>query len=101
MYRSGVTGFDFIEEIRSKNYYSESKQIPQVVDGEIYIVKGKVAKDWYLYLGKGKHRSPIITPDEDKNMMLQFPKGAPIPEDIHSMENINNGIDSNNDEFDF
>lgn len=104
MYRSGVTGFDFIEEIRSKNYYSESKQIPQVVDGEIYIVKGKVGKDWYLYLGKGKHRSPIITPDEDKNMMLQFPKGAPIPEDIHDIEGIDSGSDSNensNDGFDF
>ena len=101
MYRSGVTGFDFIEEIRSKNYYSESKQIPQVVDGEIYIVKGKVGKDWYLYLGKGKHRSPIITPDEDKNMMLPFPKGAPITEDIHNIESIDNLTDSNNNEFDF
>ena len=102
MYRSGVTGFDFIEEIRAKNYYSESKQIPQVVDGEIYIVKGKVGKDWFLYLGKGKHRSPIITPDEDKNMMLQFPKGAPIPEDLNNLDNDTiSKVTESSSEFDF
>lgn len=88
--RSGITGFDFIEEVRNKNYYSDSKQIPQVVDGEIYLTKGKFNKQWALFVGKGKHRTPIITPDDDKQFVLMFPKGAPIPEDIHDTDEIIN-----------
>lgn len=101
LYRNGVTGFDFIDELTSKNYYSESKQIPQVVDGEIYISKGKVGKQWCLFLGKGKHRSPIITPDEYKKCMLKFPYKAPIPEDLNeSIKESNYGNDENIN-FDF
>lgn len=82
----------------AKNYYSESKQIPQVIDGEIYITKDKVSKEWYLYIGKGKHRTSVITPDEDKMFKLKFPKGAPIPEDI----NENTGeIKDDNADYDF
>lgn len=104
LFRGGIKGFDFINEISNKNYYSESKQIPQVVDGEIYITKGKHNKQWALYLGKGKHRSPVITPDEDKQCMLMFPKGAPIPEDIHDEESdisLITGEAKINTEFDF
>lgn len=106
MYRSGVRGFDFIDEISSKNYYSESKQIPQVVDGEIYLCKSKEGKDWYLYLGKGKHRSPIITPDEDKKCRLKFPKAMPIHEDLNDNESDYDNVqpdpnDKPNDVFDF
>ena len=86
--RSGITGFDFINELANKNYYSESKQIPQVVDGEIYLSKGKKDKKWALFIGKGKHRTPVITPDEDKQTMLWFPKDAPIPEDIHDTDDV-------------
>lgn len=84
--RNGIGGFDFIEELTAKNYYSESRQIPQVVDGEIYITKDKVSKEWFLYIGKGKHRTPVITPDEDKMFKLKFPKNAPIPEDVNEAD---------------
>ena len=98
--RSGITGFDFINELANKNYYSESKQIPQVVDGEIYLSKGKKDKKWALFIGKGKHRTPVITPDEDKQTMLWFPKDAPIPEDIHDTDDVN--VNSKTEEnFDF
>lgn len=95
--RAGVSGFDFIDELNSNNYYSESKQIPQVVDGEIYLTKGKIGrKDWALFIGKGKHRSPVITPDEFKKVMLRFPEGAPIPEDIHDTEEVTVSEESSN-----
>ena len=98
--RSGVTGFDFINELSNKNYYSESKQIPQVVDGEIYLSKGKKDKKWALFIGKGKHRTPTITPDEDKQTLLWFPLNAPIPEDIHEEDTLENKP-TGEDEFDF
>ena len=100
LWRSGIQGFDFIDEITSKNYYSESKQIPQVLDGEIYISKGKYNGQWALFIGKGKHRSPIITPDEDKKCVLLFPKKAPIPENINDEENDLKSTDDSSD-FDF
>ena len=98
--RSGVTGFDFINELSNKNYYSESKQIPQVVDGEIYLSKGKKDKKWALFIGKGKHRTPTITPDEDKQTLLWFPLNAPIPEDIHEEDTLENKP-TGGDDFDF
>ena len=98
--RSGVTGFDFINELSNKNYYSESKQIPQVVDGEIYLSKGKKDKKWALFIGKGKHRTPTITPDEDKQTLLWFPLNAPIPEDIHEEDTLENKQPVG-DDFDF
>lgn len=99
--RSGVNGFDFINELANKNYYSESKQIPQVVDGELYLSKGKKDKKWALFIGKGKHRTPTITPDEDKQTMLWFPKNAPIPEDIHDESvDVSEGV-AVSEEFDF
>lgn len=96
--RSGLKGFDFINELVNKNYYSESKQIPQVVDGEIVLAKGYINKKWSLYIGKGKHRTPIITPDEDKQCSLAFPKAAPIPEDINDPDGSEN---PGTEEFEF
>lgn len=104
LFRNGVTGFDFLDEmIGSKNYYSESKQIAQVVDGEIFLTKAKVGKkDWRLYVGKGKHRSPTITPDEDKQTMFKFPIGAPIPEDTNSeLEEDDEYNEETNSDYDF
>lgn len=104
LFRNGVTGFDFLDEmIGSKNYYSESKQIAQVVDGEIFLTKAKVGKkDWRLYVGKGKHRSPTITPDEDKQTMFKFPIGAPIPEDTNSeLEEGDEYNEETNSDYDF
>lgn len=86
--RAGIEGKEFIDEITSKNYYSDSKQIPQVLDGEIYIVKSRHNGRWALFLGKGKHRSPVITADKDKTCVLMFPKGAPIPEDLNKEESL-------------
>jgi hypothetical protein len=105
--RGGMKGYEYIEEIANKNYYSESKQIPQVVDGELYIGKFFANKQWGLYIGKGKHRLPIIVQDEDKKIMLPMPyvmvngKKEPIP----ILEDINNTDDttvaSSDTDFDF
>lgn len=89
LYRNGIRGYEFLDEVVSKNYYSDSKQISQVVDGEIYLTKGKLNKQWALYVAKGKHRSPTIVPDEDKRTQLMFPKeGLPIKEDLYEEDVI-------------
>lgn len=92
--RNGVRNMEFITELSNKNYYSESKQIPQVVDGEIYITKGRINSKWALFIGKGKHRTPIITPDVDKQAILYFPKNAPIPPDGLSDAVDDEGVDT-------
>ena len=86
LYRNGIRGYEFLDEVVSKNYYSDSKQISQVVDGEIYLTKGKLNKQWALFIAKGKHRNPVIVSDEDKKTHLMFPKeGLPIKEDINDV----------------
>lgn len=104
--RSGVLGFNFISEVCNKNYYADSKQIPQVIDGEICIKKDKNNKKWGLYIGKGKHKGSIAIPDEDKQLYLEFPMyGAPIPMDGVIMntdtQDVLNEVKENIDEFKF
>lgn len=83
--KSGIDGFDFLSEIANKGYYADSRQIQQVVDGELYLRKAKYEKQWALYVGRGKHRSTkIVANDNDLQMVLPFPKnGMPIKEDLH------------------
>lgn len=83
--KAGLRGYEFIREIANKGYYSDTRQLDQVVDGEIYIIKTAVARnDYKLFVGRGKHRSTkIISNDNDLEFSLQFPKnGMPILEDI-------------------
>ncbi len=86
--RSGIPPENFVKEINSKGYYEGSKQIDQVVDGEIYIFKfvHGSPKETYLSFQVGKHRIPKIAPDEDKYFILKFPKWTPIPADINGAD---------------
>jgi len=79
--RSGIKNKEFLDEISNNNYYEGSKQIPQVVDGEIYLFKGTINRKWNLFVGRGKHRNPKIISEEDKRCVLPFPPSAPILED--------------------
>lgn len=101
LYRNRIQGYEFLDEVVAKNYYSESRQIPQVVDGEIYLTKGKMNKQWALFIAKGKHRSPTITLDEDKQCHLMFPKEKlPIKENINDEDVvIGDGIAEETGEF--
>ena len=101
LHRNRIQGYEFLDEVVAKNYYSESRQIPQVVDGEIYLTKGKINKQWALFVAKGKHRSPTITLDEDKQCHLMFPKEKlPIKENINEPD-ILIGDDNNQSSNEF
>lgn len=99
--RSGIKGKEFLDEISNKNYYSESKQIPQVVDGEIYLTKATINRKWHLFIGRGKHRGLNILDDEFKQTVLAFPRNAPILEDINETDDLiqdDSKLSENNDD---
>lgn len=84
--KGGLTGFEFLREINGKGYYADTRQLDQVVDGEIYIIKSRVARGEYkLYCARGKHRTTkIIANENDLEFSLDFPKnGMPIKEDLY------------------
>jgi archaellum biogenesis ATPase FlaH len=93
--RNGINNMSFIEEIANKNYYSESKQIPQIIDTELYLKKGIEEKVTYLFVGLGKRRGGGVIPQEYKRAKLRFPEKAPIPSNIHETTEEFNKIDIN------
>jgi hypothetical protein len=84
--RSGLPDTQFVKNITEKGYYSDSKQLDQEVDLELYIHIAKVNNVAYLTIQRGKHRIPTILSDSDKYMLLKFPNKMPIPDDILSGE---------------
>jgi len=84
--RSGTSDFNFVKEIAEKGYFTDSKQLDQEVDLEIYIHLAKMNKKSYLTVQRGKHRISTIANDEDKFFMLEFPHQMPIPDDIDTAD---------------
>jgi hypothetical protein len=81
--RSGIDDFAFVKEIAGKGYYSGSSQLDQEIDLEIYIHVVSYQKEHYLTVQRGKHRITTIADEKDQYFILKFPKGMPIPDDIH------------------
>jgi len=81
--RNGVLPQDLPKEVAGKGYYSESRQLDQVVDGEIHQMIAYIKKTPYLCLQRGKRRHPQIVPENDKYMRLEFPNAMPIPPDLN------------------
>lgn len=86
--RNGVPPQDIPKEVANKNYYEGTKQIGQVVDGELHQHIAWIKKEPYLCIQRGKRRFPEIIPEELKYFRLPFPKGSPILPDI----NPNGGV---------
>jgi hypothetical protein len=84
--RSGTSDFNFVKEIAEKGYFTDSKQLDQEVDLEIYIHLAKINKKSYFTVQRGKHRISTIANDEDKFFMLEFPHHMPIPDDIDTAD---------------
>lgn len=102
--RSGITGKDFLDEVANKGYLSESQQIDQIVDLELYIAKFTINRKWFLGVRRGKDRQPGILDDEHMYFTLPFPKGAPIAENINeegSTDILDAFKNNDDDKFDF
>lgn len=81
--RGGLPEDQLVKDVAEKGYYAGSRQLDQEIDLEIYIHLFKHNKETYLAVQRGKHRLPNIIPDEMKYFLFKFPKGLPIPDNIH------------------
>lgn len=83
--RQNYTGEMFLKELIGKGYTELSKQIPHILDGELYIcIENKGNDENYLCFHRGKHRIPTRISDRDMFFKIKFPDHqAPIPEDIN------------------
>jgi hypothetical protein len=73
---------DFVKKVPELGYYAGSKQIDQVIDGEIYIHIEKAQNRSYLTVQRGKHRLSTIIKDELKYFVLPFPDSGTILDDL-------------------
>lgn len=74
---------DFVKQIVGGGYYSGSKQLDQVVDGEIFIHIETMNHESFLTVQRGKHRKIRQTPWEYLYAVLPFVKGGAIRDDIN------------------
>lgn len=72
-----------VKEIVGGGYYSGTKQLAQVIDGEIFINIERDSKGAaYLATMRGKHRKIQQTPLEHLYVVLKFVDGGIIPDDV-------------------
>lgn len=75
---------NFVKDMMGGGYYSGTKQLGQVVDGEIFINIEKDAREnFYLAIQRGKHRKIRQTPVEHRYIVMQFVAGGIIPDDLN------------------
>ena len=98
--KTGLPPQEFVEHIADKNYYADSAQLGQEIDLELFAHKGKMQKEWHLFLSRGKHRIPTVIEDKYLTTALKFPKGAPIPED-NETESACVNLSEATDDFEF
>lgn len=72
-----------VKEIVGGGYYSGTKQLAQVIDGELFINIERDSKGAaYLAIQRGKHRKIQQTPLEHLYLVLKFVDGGVIPDDL-------------------
>lgn len=86
--RNGIPEDQFVNEIAEKGYYEATRSLDKIVDLEIYLHIFKHNKEWFMSLRRGKHKIPtILENEEDKYMLMKFPKSMPIPDDRYEEDN--------------
>ena len=78
--RAGEPPITFVKAIAEKGFTEGSKQLDQIVDGEFYIHKATINRQWVLTIHRGKHRISTVVDDDKKYAILKFPHKAPIRE---------------------
>lgn len=74
---------NFVKEMRGGGYYSGTKQLGQVIDGELFInIEIDAKGNAYLTIQRGKHRKIQQTPEDYLYAVLKFVQGGVIPDDI-------------------
>jgi len=98
--RNGIPASEFVKHLPEKGYYQGSSSIQAEVDGELFIGKAKIGKDYYLTIQRGKHRIPTVIDPNKLFTRLKFTPGAPIPEHTTEHHPCTANIDDE-DDFDF
>jgi effector-binding domain-containing protein len=74
---------ELVKQVEGGGFYAGSKQIDQVVDGEIFMNIETVNNESFLTMQRGKHRKIGQTPREHLYVVLPFTKGGCILDDIN------------------
>ena len=84
--RTGIKGPEFLNKLVNKGYFEFSTKLDQEVDISIFITKYFKNRKPYLSVKLDKHRIPTVAEEDYRQFDLEFPKGAPIPEDVIDIE---------------
>jgi len=79
--RNGVPNQEFVKYLPNKGYYDHSSKLDQEIDLELFCHIAHINRKPYLTIQRGKHRIPTTISNDEKFIMLKYPKKAPIPED--------------------
>ncbi len=82
--RGTVTEDKFVQALEGKGYYKGTSQLDQIPDGILLSHVFKYGNKSYLAIQRDRHRISSIVDEKLKLMYLEFPKGMPIPDDLHS-----------------
>lgn len=83
---------DLVKQLVGGGYYSGSKQIDQVVDGEIFMHIEKHNKEAYLTIQRGKHRKVSITPEEHLYAVYKFVKNGVVMDDLDKPDTMRHKV---------
>lgn len=74
---------DFVKGLVGGGYYAGTKQLDQVVDGELFIHIEIVNDESYLTIQRGKHRGIDQTPIKERYCVLKFNTPSGILDDLN------------------
>lgn len=77
---------DFVKGLVGGGYYAGTKQLDQVVDGELFIHIEIVNDESYLTVQRGKHRGIDQTPIKDRYCVLKFNTPSGILDDLNKTD---------------
>lgn len=79
---------EFVKEVAGKGYTEISKQLDQIVDGEICIHIVREKEKSVLTMKRGKHRYPGLLREDDKYQELEFLPQRPPRENLNDPDEI-------------
>jgi len=83
--RQGNPEERFVIDVCGRGYYEGVRSLDTDVDVDMYTHVFSKNKETYLAVYKGKHKGTVTKPD-DRYALYKFPRGLPIPPDLHSQD---------------
>lgn len=92
---------DFVKQIAGKRFWADCRSIDMEVDMEICLNvektgSGENAKSWMAF-GRGKDRSALNTPEQDKFFFLPFQQIGTLPPDVGGKDTSKRTIRNENE----